>query len=131
MLFMFLVIATSNAITTWQHDYNDYGGFAKIKGKIAALDYIYQDAKGQKFNLLIFSPPIYTYPYDYLSWWYGKTKYGYEPTHEKKGLTYLLMEPDPVKPWSYKGWLETIIKSGKIVKTETLPSDLIIQKREF
>lgn len=109
--------------------YPDYGGVAKIKGKLAALDYMYADAKGDKFSLLIFTPPVHTDAYDYLIWWYGKETYGYIPHQKKKGTFYLLMEPDPAKPWSYKGWLETVVKTGKIVSTKTLPSGHIVQKR--
>ena len=118
-----------SAITTSVHDYSDYGGSAKLKGKIDAIDYIYKDAKGKPFGLLVFTPPVYTYPYDYLIWWYGSKKYNYIPYKEKKGTFYLLIQQDSDKPWSYKGWLETVIKSGKIESTVILPSGFIIQKR--
>lgn len=111
------------------YDYKDYGGDAKIKGRLDAVDYIYKDAGGKQFGLLVFSPPIYTYPYDYLIWWHGKRKYGYIPNQEKKGTFYLLIEVDGSKPWSYKGWLETVIKTGTILETKELPSGFIIQKR--
>jgi len=117
------------SINTFIKDYFDYGGDAKIKGRVDAIDYIYKDSKGEKFGLLVFSPPVYTYPYDYIVLWYGKNRYGYIPHKEKKGLFYLLMEKDPGKPWSYNGWLETVIKDGTIEKTEVLPSGLIVQKR--
>ena len=107
----------------------DEGGAAKIKGKIEAIDFIYQDAKLEKFNVLVFMPPIYTYPYDYLFWWYGQKKYSYVPGSEKTGLFYLLIEPDGSKPWSHKGWMETVVKSGTVVWTKELPSGLIVEKR--
>ena len=118
-----------SAVKVSTYDYSDYGGIAKVKGKVDALDFIYKDAKGKPFGLLIFTPPVYTYPYDYLLWWYGERKYGYLPYQEKKGNFYLLIEMDPSKPWSYKGWLETVIKSGDIIYTKTLPSGFIVQKR--
>lgn len=108
---------------------HDTGGVAKIKGKLEAIDYIYQDAKDEKFNLLIFTPPVYTYAYDYLLWWYARPKYGYMPTPTTEGLFYLLIEPDPEKPWSYNGWLETVIKKGDILNTQQLPAGFIVQKR--
>lgn len=116
-------------IKFYKEDLSDYGGTAKIKGKIDAIDYIYKDAKSKKFNLLIFAPAVYTYDYDYLLWWYGFKKYHYLPLKEKKDTLYLLMEPDPGKPWTYKGWLETVIKTGIVEKEVTLPSGFIIQKR--
>ena len=107
----------------------DDGGFAKIKGKIQAIDYIYQDAEEHNFGVMVFTPPVLTDAYDYLFWWHGRRRYGYIPYNEKKGTVYLLIEPDPGNPWSYNGWLETVIKTGIVESTETLPSGIIIQKR--
>lgn len=129
LVFIFLLLGFYNAVKTSIYDYSDYGGTAKIKGEIDAIDFIYRDAKGKPFGVLVFSPPVYTYPYDYLFWWYGQRKYNYIPYGEKKGTFYLLIQPDGEKPWSYKGWLETVIKTGKIIYTKTLPSGFIIQKR--
>ena len=113
------------------YDIADYGGDAKIKGKLDAVDYVYKDAKSKDFGVLIFNPPVYTYPYDYLFYWRGKQKYGYIPPYEKKKVTYLIIEVDPYKPWSYEGWLQTVIKDGKVISTVTRPSGIIIQKRTY
>lgn len=119
-----------STIRTFQYDVRDYGGIAKFSGKKDAIDYIYRDAGNKKFGLLIFSPPIYTYPYDYILSWYGKKQYNFIPKPEKKVDFYLLIEPDSKKPWTYKGWLQTVIKNGRIIKTVKLPSGFIVQKRE-
>jgi hypothetical protein len=58
-------------------------------------------------------------------------KYGYTPPSEKKGLLYLLIEPDTEEPWRHKGWLETVIKDGTVEKTWNLPSGFIIEKRRL
>lgn len=116
---------------TIMNDYRDYGGTAKIRGKIDAIDYLYKQAGSNEFNLRIFTPPVYPYPYDYILTWYAVKRYGYVPGAELKETVYLLIEPDPEKPWSYNGWLETVIKSGTVVSTTTLPSGFIIQKRIF
>ena len=125
----FLIVYFQYTKNAYLRDYFDYGGTAKIKGKIDAIDYIYKDSNGKKFGLLVFSPPVYTYSYDYLIWWHGQKKYNYIPYKEKRRTFYLLIEPDPGKPWSYKGWLETVIKTGKVVETKTLPNGFIVQKR--
>lgn len=129
LLVWFLVVGVISAHFTYQSDVKDYGGDAKIKGKIDAIDYIYSDAKVRDFNLLVFAPPIYTYPYDYILWWHGNKKYGFVPGNVKKDTVYLLMEKDHAKPWSYNGWLETVVIDGRIEKTVTLPSGFIVQKR--
>lgn len=125
----FLFFGTTNALKTFSRDLTDYGGTSKMRGKIDALDYIYKDANGEKFGLLVFSPPIYTYPYDYLIWWYGQQKYNYTPHREKQGLFYLLIEKDHSQPWTYEGWLETVIKEGEVLDEVELPSGFIVQKR--
>ena len=125
------IIFTQNTISLYAHDYSDYGGTAKIRGKIDAIDYIYADALGKPFGLFVFTPPVNTYEYDYTFWWYGEKKYKYAPYKEKKGTVYLLIEKDPDKPWSYNGWLETVIKDGKVIKETILPSGFIVQTRQY
>jgi hypothetical protein len=127
---VFVCLFANHTYTLYKNDFNDFGGVHKIKGKLEAIDYIYNDAKGERFGLYVFTPPVYTYAYDYLFWWYGGKKYNYVPPQEKKDIFYLLMEPDPSKPYSYNGWLETVIKTGSILETKELPSGFIIQKRK-
>lgn len=129
LLVVFSIPALISAIRTSQYDYSDFGGVAKVKGKLEVINYIYKDANSKQFGLLVFTPPIYTYAYDYLIWWHANKKYHYIPHNEKKALFYLLIEPDGSKPWSYKGWLETVIKTGKIIEEKRSPSGFIIQKR--
>jgi len=131
VIFIFIVLT----FYSWQrinvlyfHPPND-GGVEKIRGKLSAIDYVYKDAKGKPFGLLVFTPPVYTYAYDYLIWWHGGKNYNYIPYQDKKGTFYLLIEPDWQKAWSYKGWLETVIKNGDIIYTKTLPSGHMVQKR--
>lgn len=122
-------IATIDAIKVSYNDYRDHGGVNKIAGIKEAIDYIYKDAQGKTFGLLAFSPAVYTDKFDYIIWWYGAEKYHYQPHKEKKGLFYLLIEPDSAKPWSYKGWLETVVKTGTVMQTEKLSNGYIVQKR--
>ena len=134
IILIFFIILTLNSLQKidilYIHPKND-GGAEKIKGKLAAIDYVYKDSKESNFNLLVFTPAVYTDAYDYLIWWYGGRKYNYIPRKEKEGTFYLLIETDRSKPWSYNGWLETVIKTGNVVETKSLPTGLIIQKRSM
>ncbi|MCL4359710.1 hypothetical protein M1555_00445 [Patescibacteria group bacterium] len=123
------VTGIGNAYTTVRRDFSDFGGTHKIQGKEQAIDALYKDAGYKPFHLMVFTPAVYTYAYDYLFGWYGTKRYGFVPAEGKSKTFYLLIEPDPEKPWSYKGWLETVIKTGTVVSTKTLPSGFIIQKR--
>lgn len=130
VVFFLICFQVSQRIYT-VYSSTDYGGSAKIRGLEEAVDYIYKDAKGKQFGLFIFTPPVYTYTYDYILWWYAKPKYHYVPYQEKKGTFYLLIQVDGGQPWSYKGWIETVIKTGEIIYTKTLvPSGFIVQKRQ-
>lgn len=129
-LLLLTLYGSINAYTTTRHDLGDYGGLSKIKGHTDAIDYIYKDAHGLPFGLFIFTPNVFTDPFDYTVLWYGQEKYHYLPTKNMHGIFYLLMQPDPYNPTSYIGWEQTVIKSGKVLKTITLPSGLIVEKRE-
>lgn len=133
MVLIGLMVASyiKSTVNSYKKELADYGGVHKVKGKKDALDVIYRDAQGERFGILIFTPPIYTYPYDYLLSWYGNKQYGYIPPYEKKELFYLLIEPDYEKPWRHNGWIETVIKDGIIEKTWNLPSGFIIEKRRL
>lgn len=89
----------------------------------------YNDVGGRNSNSLVFTPPVNTNAYDYFVFWRAKTKYHYIPGKEKKGKFYLLIGPDPDNQWSYNGWLQTVIKTGKVIKSVKLPSGFNIQER--
>ena len=133
VLFLYVTVLVAvggyKGIIVAKSDYYDYGGVHKLKGKTDAIDFIYNDADKKPFGLFVFTPGVYTYPYDYLVWFEGTKKYGYTPNQEKKGTFYLLIEKDIAKPWSYIGWEETVIKEGKVVFQKTLKGELIVEKR--
>lgn len=128
LLIMFAFLAYKTGVKDFKNDLSDRNAFQKIKGKTDAVNYIYNDAGNIPFGLFIFAPTVYTYPYDYLFWLNGKN-YKNVPSQDKNGLFYLLIEVDRDQPWTYKGWLETVIKEGAVIEEKTLPSGLIIQKR--
>ncbi|EKD79710.1 MAG: hypothetical protein ACD_40C00335G0005 [uncultured bacterium] len=66
-----------------------------IKNQLDSLDWIYNQSKGQPFNVDIYVPPVIPYSYDYLFRWYGQKKFGYQPSDDPQSLTYLLFEVDP------------------------------------
>jgi len=135
MSVVFLLVLFTGSVfrmyITYTSDLHDTGKFEKIEGKRYVLDTIYKDASGQPFSVFIFIPSIYTWPYDYLFKTYGRTTYGYEPGSEKKGLAYLIIEPDTSQPWRQKGWLETVVQGGETVWVNTLLNGLILEKRKY
>lgn len=129
ILLYFIVSSVQFSYRGWQTDLYDYGGTKKIKGETEAVEAIFDDAKGKPFGVLVFTPPVYTYQYDFLFWYIGTKKYHYVPYQEKKGTFYLLIEPDEGKMWSYEGWLTTVVKTGTTISRRELPSGFIIERR--
>ncbi len=123
------ILSIHHGITDFRNDYYDHGGISKMKGKKEAVDYIYSDAKGEPFGLFVFTPGVFTYPFDYTFSWYGGKKYGYVPTTSKNSLFYLLIDEDKHNDLAAQGWMDTIIKEGKVVETKRLKSGFIVQKR--
>jgi len=57
------------------------------------VDYIYADASGRAFKLYTYTPQVYDSVYQYIFWWYGTKKYGYQPAE----MTYLPGVPEYIK----------------------------------
>lgn len=67
-------------------DYNSRSGDkSNLRNEIEAIDWVYQKAGGQGFKAYNYIPSVYDFPYQYLYWWHGTQKYGYQP----ETLTYM------------------------------------------
>jgi len=88
-----------------------------LEAETKALDWIYQDAQGKKFNVDIYVPPNIYFSYSYLFKWYGWTKYGYEPEVKLINNLYTLSEVDSERPFLLNKWLQRQDGIGKIVKS--------------
>lgn len=109
------------------------------------LDYVYKSADGKPFSYFAYTPPVYDYVWQYDFWQYGQNKYRYLPKNwamsipllgigvqagspkTDEGLFYLIMEPNPERPWERNGWQQS--KVGKILETKIFPGDVIVEKR--
>ncbi len=63
-----------------------------LTNEIKAVDWIYQKAASEGFNVYTYMPSVTDYPYQYLFWWYGRRQYGYVPceyANEPRALKYL------------------------------------------
>lgn len=75
-------------------DYNSRSGDkSNLRNEMEAIDWVYQKAGGQGFKAYNYIPSVYDYPYQYLYWWHGTKKYGYQP----ETLTYLDNVPEYIK----------------------------------
>jgi len=100
-----------------------------LRSQEKAIDWIYNDAGSEDFNVDVYVPPQIYFSYSYLFRWYGKSKYGREPNTNLVKDLYTLYEPDGEHPQFLKAWLERQDTIGKIVKNYSW-GDITVNKRE-
>ncbi len=89
-----------------------------LGNQLQSINWIYQDAKGEKFNVAIYVPPVIPYAYDYLFKWYGQKIYHQEPAKEETPLLYVLYEVDSSHPYRLDAWLVEQDKIAETIKSE-------------
>lgn len=101
-----------------------------LKNEMEIVDWVYQKASGEGFKLFSYFPSVYDFPYQYLFWWYGTSKYGYQPNTisyldnvpeyipnnnfyltQKKALpenykTFLIIQQDKERPKRRLTWID-------------------------
>jgi 4-amino-4-deoxy-L-arabinose transferase-like glycosyltransferase len=106
----------------WQGDASVY------RNQLEVIDYAYMEANGKPFKYVTYTPPVYDYTYQYLFKWYGKNKYKYEPVVEAP-TAFFILEPDPGYEDRANQWLKQREGDGKIIKSTTLKSGIVVQTR--
>ena len=104
------------------------GDSSVYRNQTQIIDYIYKEAGGNKFNYLVYTPPIFDYPYQYLFKWYAVKKYGHSPEKSVQKLLFVVLEPDTM-PDRQKAWLDVRKGDGKVVKEKVFDSGIIVQTR--
>jgi len=99
------------------------------KNYLSVIDYVYEQADGEKFNYDLYTPPVHDNTYRYLFEWYGERRHGYSPSTDTQELHFLIIEPDRQYPFRIDEWLEVREGSGEVIKTEKLNGDITVQTR--
>jgi len=105
------------------------GNAAVYRNQIAALDYIYNDAQGRKFNYIVYTPPVHDYTYQYLFQWYGFKEYGYRPEKDAQRLLYIILEPDYENSQRLVDWLVIREGDGKVINEQLVKGGIKVQTR--
>jgi 4-amino-4-deoxy-L-arabinose transferase-like glycosyltransferase len=100
-----------------------------LRTQLSAIDWAYQNSKGEEFNVDVYVPPVIPYAYEYLFKWYGEKKYNQQPASNNVLLLYTLYEEDSSHPNFLKNWLNRQETVGKILDQERF-GDVTIQRRE-
>jgi 4-amino-4-deoxy-L-arabinose transferase-like glycosyltransferase len=83
-----------------------------------AIDWVYQQAKQEKFNVSVYVPPVIPYAYEYLFPWYGQRQYHHQPSLENVSLIFVLYEFDQAHPERLDGWLASQDKVADTVLSQ-------------
>lgn len=133
LLFLYLFILNSFDFLKFKlSDKVESPGSIALKNELAAIDWVYRDAKGQPFNVDVYVPPIIPYAYDYLFLWQGHRHCGDELCGMKSdGQTsalYTLYEQDSSHPERLDAWLARQKGIAK-VEEETRFGGITVQRR--
>ncbi len=111
-----------NVLTTPSLDKSNFAN------QIKTVESVYARASGHGFKVYNYVASVYDFPYQYLFWWYGTKKFGYQPTDiaygpnqpvyikdqskywnktkpfDKNGPIFLIIETDKERPWRQEEW---------------------------
>ncbi len=104
------------------------GDASVYRNQLAVINYVYKQANGRSFKYVVYTPPVYDYTYQYLFMWYGENAFHYEPSQQSH-LAFFILEPDLQMPSRLTDWLRERQGDGTIIKSEKLPSGIIVQTR--
>ena len=96
-----------------------------LGNQLKAVEYIYSDAKDEKFNVDVYVPPVIPYSYDYLYTW----KSNLNKVNEQVDKLYTLYEIDDTHPDRLNAWMKRQAGIGKIIKEEKF-GGIVVQARE-
>lgn len=87
----------------------------RFSEQLKAIDKIYERANGQPFSFQAYTIPYWSQQgWEYLFWYYGKQKYGYEPVSISEKTLFVIIQDDPSNKNFQKNWLDnTVSRWGK------------------
>lgn len=104
--------------------------YVALGNEIRSVDWIFEDARKEKFNVDVYVPPVIPYSYEYLFLWKGKEcgkdMCGY--ITQNSNILYTLYEVDLNHPQNLEKWLARQEGIGKIIK-EAKFGGITVQKR--
>ncbi len=115
IIYFFYLFFMNNIPVTWAKITDGCDGPTSICfiNQRQALNWIYSDAKGQKFNVDVYVPPVIAYAYNYLLEWNSNP----DLTTNQVPLLYTLYEVDPPHPERLDAWLARQKGIGKVLDT--------------
>ena len=132
--FMYLFIANNYDVLRYKlNDKSNSPGSIALVNQLESVDWIFDNARGEVFNVDVYVPPVIPYSYDYLFLWQG-TKRCEEnlcglTTKENVKRVYTLYEKDFDHPERLQAWMDRQGGVGKVVEENSF-GGIVVQKRE-
>lgn len=103
-----------------------------FKNQLDAINWAFDDAKGEEINVDVYVPPVIPYAYDYLFLWQGTKRCGEDlcgmKLDKKTRILYTLYEHDPPHPERLEAWLDRQKGIGEIEKEVSFGA-ITVQRR--
>lgn len=131
IIFFFVLVSQIDPIAMYKYYTAPHpvGNASLYKNQEDVINYVYHEADGEKFNEIVYTPPVHDYTYQYLFKWLGGNKYKYLPSASKEKLFFVILEPDPGYEGRLRDWLNERKEDGKVIKEKTFQSGIIVQTR--
>lgn len=129
VLYFLYTFLANNYSPLWfkLRDKVDGPGSIALKSELAAVDWVYEDAKGREFNVDVYVPPVIPYAYDYLFLWRGSTLPAKaKRVEDKRPLLYTIYENVPSP--NLNVWLERQGGVGKVAEQKQF-GGVVVQRR--
>jgi len=141
-------LSVSSKIDYLRNEKGHSNDLANLNNMLSVVDNIYTGAGGKAFKVYTYTPQIYDFRFQYLFWWYGTKKYGYQPEDmsylpgapeyiknnsvywtKKKGsgneMTFLIIEHDSATGGGEIGWRKNFPEASETIP---LPWNTTIEK---
>lgn len=91
----------------------------RFSDQLKTIDKIYMRTNGQPFSFQTYTIPYWSQQgWEYLFWYYGKQKYGYEPVSISEKTLFVIIQDDPSNKSFQENWIKTIVnKWGSLENT--------------
>lgn len=143
-----IALSVSSKISYLKTEKGHSNDLANLNNMLIVVDKIYTNAGGRAFKVYTYTPQILDYRYQYLFWWYGTRKYGYQPsdmayfpgvpeyiknnslywTKKKESddeITFLIIEQDTVTTDGEENWRNSFPKASEKI---SLPWNTTIER---
>lgn len=130
VLFIFLltfIFMNTNSLVKLFSTNLEAKGVITFGNQQKVINWVYQDAKSNQFNVDVYVPPVIPYAYDYLFLWNGSLT-GKNPDKAKVSLLYTIYEEDNYLPSRLTAWLKRQDGIGKVLRSESF-GGITVQKR--